>query len=146
MNQIAIMMSNFLIIVLYSFAAYGLSNMMVFGSGPFKIFEGIRNLSSRISPHLGQMFNCMMCLPANIGWACSLVDWFFIPQIALTPFNILLNGTGLWWLALLCDCAFTSGIVWFIHHIELFFENIAEGQIGTDNIDNSQESIEIHES
>lgn len=128
-------MSNGLIIFLYCIACYGWSNMQVFGSGPFRIFEQIRNVSSKISEHFGTMFACMMCFPANIGWSLSLIDWFLIPQIAFTPFNIMLASTGLWWLAMLFDCCFTSGIVWIIHHIELFFENIAEGTVENDNND-----------
>lgn len=131
-------MSNWLIIFLYCIVCYGWANIQVFGSGPFKIFEYIRNGSSRISQHFGILFSCMMCFPANLGWVLSLVDWFLIPQIAFTPFNILLAGTGLWWLALLFDCCFTSGIVWIIHHIELFFENIAEG-----NINNNEEDDDV---
>ena len=120
-------MSNALIIFLFCFVCYGWSNMQVFGSGPFHIFEHIRNITTGISEHFGTMFQCMMCFPSNLGWILSLVDWFLIPQVAFTPFNIFLAGTNLWWLALLFDCCFTSGIVWFIHHVELFFENIAEG-------------------
>ena len=120
---------------------YGWSNMQVFGSGPFRIFEHIRNITSLISEHFGQMFQCMMCFPANLALVLSLVDWFFLKQIAFTPFNILLAGTGLWWLALLFDCCFTSGVVWFMHHIELFFENLAEGNVETTN----EDIIETHD-
>ena len=56
----------------------------------------------------------------------SLIDWFLLPNIAITPFNIILAGTGYWWLALLLDCCFTSGMVWFVHHIEEWFESQAE--------------------
>lgn len=122
-------MSNALIIFLYCIVCYGFSNMMVFGSGPFRIFEHIRNITSSISEHFGQMFQCMMCFPANLGIVFSAVDWFLIKQIAFTPFNILLASTGLWWLAIILDCLFTSGMVWIIHHIELFFENLAEGNV-----------------
>ena len=104
-------MSNTLIIFLYCIAVYGLSNMVVFGSGPFRIFEYLRNWSTYISEHFGTLFSCMMCFPAKIGWIVSLVDWFLIENFALTPFNILLFGTNLWWLALIADCCFTSGIV-----------------------------------
>ena len=121
-------MSSGLIIFLYCIAAYGLSNMVIFGSGPFRIFEALRYFGNRISDHFGKLFTCMMCFPANLGWIVSLIDWFFIKEIALTPFNIVLDGTNLWWLALLCDCCFTTGIVWLIHYIESFFEVIAEGK------------------
>ena len=60
-------MSPWLIIFLYIIAVYGLSNMMVFGSGPFRIFEHIRGISSSISEHFGKLFSCMMCFPANVG-------------------------------------------------------------------------------
>ena len=81
-------MSNTLIIFLYIFAVYGLSNMVEFGSGPFRIFERLREWSSNISEHFGTLFSRMMCFPANIGWIVSLIDWFLVPSIALTPFNI----------------------------------------------------------
>ena len=76
--------------------------------------------------HFGQLFTCMMCFPANFGWVMSLIDWFLLPGIAITPFNIILAGTGYWWLALLLDCCFTTGIVWLVHHVEEWFENEAE--------------------
>lgn len=120
------MVTNGLIIFCYCLVAYGLSNMMVFGSGPFRIFEHIRSLASSIGEHFGLLFQCMMCFPANFGWIMSLIDWFLLPKFAFTPFNIILAGTGYWWLALLLDCCFTTGIVWIIHHIALYFENMAE--------------------
>ena len=126
-----------LIIFIYCIAAYGLSNMMVFSSGPFNIFEKIREWSSYISEHFSTLFNCMICLPANIGWIMSLIDWFLLPTIGVTPFNILLHGTNLWWVALICDCCFTSGIVWIIHNVESFFESISNGN---SNIQTSEDN------
>lgn len=135
-------MSSGLIIVLYIFAVYGFSNMMVFGSGPFKIFEKTRGWSNNISPHFGTLFSCMMCFPANIGWIVSLIDWFLLPTIAITPFNIMLIGTNLWWVALLGDCCLTSGAVWIIHNIESFFESIANGNSSIQEDDN--DIIDLH--
>jgi len=133
-------MSNWLIVFLYCIAVYGFSNMMVFGSGPFRIFEHIRSITSKISEHFGSMFTCMMCFPANLGWVLSLIDWFLVKNIAFTPFNLLLIGTNLWWLALILDCFFTSGVVWLIHNVESFFENIVGGTGDSDNND----TIEVH--
>lgn len=121
-------MSNGLIIFLYCIMIYGWSNMQCFSDGPFHIFQHIRNLTNLISEHFGKLFTCMICFPANLSWVLSLVDWFLIKEIAFTPFNILFAGTGLWWLALLFDCCFGSGMVWIIHNIESFFESIAEGK------------------
>ena len=83
-------MSTGLIIFIYCIAAYGFSNMVIFGSGPFKLFEKIREWSHYVSEHFSSLFNCMMCLPANVGWIASLINWFLIPQIAITPFNVVL--------------------------------------------------------
>lgn len=136
-------MSNGLIIFLFCIAAYGLSNMMVFSSGPFRIFEHIRSLANRISEHFGSLFSCMICFPANVGWITSAIDWFLIKDIALTPFNILLAGTGLWWLALIADCCFTTGAVWIIHNVESFFESIAEGTSSIQEPENN-DNIDVH--
>ena len=139
-------MSAWLIIFCFCIVAYGACNVIVFGSGPFKIFEGIRNLTSRISPHFGQMFNCMMCLPANFGWICSLVNLLWIP-VAFTPFNLILGALPLTWyyvvLICLCDGAFTSGIVWLIHNVESFFEN--KSQETTTYIQDPQDIIETED-
>ena len=132
-------MSAWLIVLCYSFVAYGASNIIVFGSGPFRIFEHLRSVTERINPHFGQMFSCMMCLPANFGWICSLVNRFLVTSVAFTPFNMVFQGldNSFWNIVLLalCDGAFTSGIVWFIHHIEEFFENLAEGRTGENDGD-----------
>lgn len=121
-------MSTGLIIFIYCITVYGLSNMVVFGVGPFRIFERIRYFTESVSENFGDLFQCMMCLPANVGLVSSIIDWFFLKQIAITPFNILLAGTGLWWLAILGDIAFASGATWIIHNVESFFETIAEGK------------------
>lgn len=138
-------MSNLLIIFLYCISAYGLSNMMVFGSGPFRIFEHIRNISTNISSHFGSMFSCMMCFPANVGIVISAIDWFLIKNFALTPFNILLLGTNLWWVALLADCCFTSGIVWIIHNVESFFESIANGTASNQSNEEENNVLQLND-
>ena len=64
----------------------------------------------------------MMCLPANFGWICSLVNWFLVP-VAFTPFNIIFTGySTLWPLAILCDGAFTTGVVYLIYIVNEYFE------------------------
>jgi hypothetical protein len=142
-------MSNALIIFIYSFCIYGFANMVVYKDGPFHIFDKIKELFYRIRPHMAEMLECMICLPSNLGWICSLIDWFFIKSVAITPFNILLAGTNLWWLALIGDICFASGIVWFIHNVESFFESIAEGTShtltddGTEEDDNN-DAINVH--
>jgi hypothetical protein len=123
----------------YILAAFGICNMIAFGSGPFRIFERIRDWSASISEHFGLLFRCMMCLPANFGWIMSLIDWFLIPAIAFTPFNILFGGvSGLWWLAMILDCCFTSGIVWLLHQLDEWFERepvVKKGDMDSDDVE-----------
>lgn len=138
-------MSTGLIIFIYCIAVYGLSNMMAFGSGPFKIFEKIREWSEYISEHFSTLFKCMMCLPANLGWICSLINWFLIPEVAITPFNIILFGTNLWWVALIGDCCFATGIVWLIHNVESFFESIATGTASNQEDEEDNDIINLKE-
>ena len=115
-------MSSGLIILCYILVAYGACNVIAFGDGPFYIFSRIREWANNISTHFGKVFSCMMCLPANFGWICSIVNWFFIP-IAFTPFNIVFgDNSELWWLAALCDGAFTTGIVYLIFILNEFLE------------------------
>jgi Na+-driven multidrug efflux pump len=40
------------------------------------------------------------------------------PSIPFTPFNLLLGSTGLWWLILILDSLFTSGVVWLLFRLE----------------------------
>ena len=111
-----------LIILCYIFVAYGACNVIAFGDGPFYIFTRIRAWANNISEHFGKLFSCMMCLPANFGWICSVVNWFLIP-VAFTPFNIIFSGyTNLWFLALLCDGAFTTGTVYLMYIVNEYFE------------------------
>lgn len=112
-----------LIIIAYIFVAFGFCNMVAFGSGPFRIFERLRDFADSISEHFGLLFKCMMCLPANFGWIVSLIDWFLIPAVAITPFNLILAGTGLWWLALILDCCFTTGVVWLLYVLDEWLES-----------------------
>lgn len=118
-------MSSGLMILCYSIMVYGMCNIIVFGSGPFRIFEWLRYWTNQIGEHFGKIFSCMMCLPTNLGIVLSLINWFLIP-IAFTPFNIIFGSmTGLWWLSAIFDGAFTSGVVWLIHYIQEYLENTA---------------------
>ena len=102
--------------------AYGACNVIAFSEGPFYIFSRIREWAYNISEHFGKVFTCMMCLPANFGWICSIVNWFFIP-INFTPFNIIFNGNeNLWFLTALCDGAFTTGVVYLMYILNEYIE------------------------
>lgn len=113
----------FFIFICYVIMAYGACNVIAFSDGPFYIFSRLREFADGISEHFGKVFKCMMCLPANFGWICSIVNWFLIP-ILFTPFNIIFHSidNNLWWLAALCDGALTSGIVYIIYLLTEYIE------------------------
>ena len=110
------------ICVCYLLAIYGISNVIVFGEGPFYILEKWRNFAYELHPNFGKLFSCMMCLPANLGLICSLVDWFLIKSISFTPFNIIFAGTNLWWIAAILDLGITSGVCWILYVLDEHLE------------------------
>lgn len=120
MNNIAI------IVFLYSILAYSISNMFVFAIGPFHIFEKIREFVSSKSEMLAELFSCMICFPANVGWVLSLLNLLILPNTPLTPFNALLYGQGLPIIIVLCDLFYTSGIVWLIHSLQEYLETASD--------------------
>lgn len=63
----------------------------------------------------------MLCMPTNIGWVFSIVNWFFLP-IAISPFNMILAGTNLWWLAAIMDGCLTGGVCHFLWNIDDFID------------------------
>lgn len=143
-------------IICYVFVAYGACNVIAFGSGPFRIFEYLRMWSNNIHPHFGLLFSCMMCLPANFGWLCSLINYLFIP-IPFTPFNIIFyQQSNLWLLILLCDGALTSGAVYLIYILNEYFEKRidyyeqntirnTENIIGYEPMDDNNENLYVED-
>ena len=112
-----------MLIFCFIIATYGLSNLLVYGYGPFDIIERFRLIVNRISRPIGKMFECMMCTSANIGWIVSLLDIFVFTTINFTPFNILINNDMLWYLIIPMDLCFTSGIVWLINTVQNYIES-----------------------
>lgn len=115
-------MSNTLVIFLYIFFAYGLSNLLVYGSGPFDILQKNRDFCNKHIPVLGKMLECMMCTSANIGWIASCINMLFLPSIKLTPYFTLIGDTSYWFVIIFLDLAFTSGVVWLIHTFQEMLE------------------------
>ena len=134
-----------LTIFCYIFVAYGACNVIAFSEGPFYIFSKIREWAYNINTHFGKMFSCMICLPANFGWICSLFNLLLI-STPFTPFNIVFNSNpDLWYLILLCDGAFTTGIVYLIYIMNEYFEkkiNYFEENNYTED-DNTEEDEDV---
>lgn len=111
-------------IICFIFAAYGLSNLLVYGSGPFNILGKIREKSYENLPTIGEMLECMMCTSTNIGWIISLIDILFIKTLNITPFNILIDNDSLWYIIIPMDAFITSGCVWLLHTAQEMLESI----------------------
>lgn len=101
----------------YILFVYGASVIVTQSIGPFNIFFRLRLWADKISENFGMLFKCMLCFPTNVGIVFSLIDWLFLP-IDITPFNIILNGTDLWWLAMIMDGGLTGGVCLALWHID----------------------------
>lgn len=106
-------------VLFWLIAAYGFTNIMVYGS----IFEGFRNTiknwgDSPFSPFqsfykfVSGILSCMMC--------CSTWVGFFLGAFVFSPFHVLfkINEWGSWFF----DGLLASGGVWAINSIIEWFE------------------------
>ena len=116
---------DFLIVLCYIIFAYGMAELFVFFDGPFDIINKFRKFCHWISPTFGKLFSCMACLSTWIGLLWSALDYWLVP-IAITPFNIILGGTGMWYLIIFMDAMFTCGIVWLLFQLEEMLERTGE--------------------
>lgn len=107
----------------YTFVTYGLTLMFTQSLGPANIFYHIRRIAESISDNVGLLFTCPLCFGTNLGWVLSVLNWFFIP-IKLTPFNIILCDTNLWWLALILDACFTGAVCKIIYNLDDYVDKI----------------------
>lgn len=116
-------MKELIIVIAYVIATYGLSEMVVFGYGPFGMFEKWRSLTSRISYGLGKLFSCMLCFPTWVGLGFSLLNMFAFPMFPITPFMVILGDTiaanaGMMVVIAFMDMLFTAGSCWMLYTIE----------------------------
>ena len=109
-------------IICYLLGAYGLSNLLVYGSGPWNVLGKIRDFATKHIKVLGEMLECMMCTSTNIGWIVSLLNIILFPTIPFTPFNILICDINMWLLIIIADACITSGTVWLLHTLQEAFE------------------------
>ena len=80
----------------YILFSYGITTMLIYFNGPFDIIEYFRKTMNAIHPKLGELFRCPFCLSTWIGGLFSIINYLWIP-IKITPFNMILAGSGLWW-------------------------------------------------
>ena len=106
------------IIFIFSILAYSVSNHLVYAHGPMHLYDGIRSIANKIHPNLGELFSCMICFPTWVGFAFSAANSLFLPNISLTPLMILLNGLVPWWIIMILDGFFASGVAWLINTVQ----------------------------
>lgn len=110
-------------LLIYIIFAYGLSNMLVYASGPLNIIDGFRNITKRLFGSLGNVFDCMMCTGANVGWVTSLLNIFVFPTVVFTPGNILFGNNLPWYIIIFIDLCITSGAVWLLNSVQEALED-----------------------
>lgn len=114
----------------YLLMAYGLSNLLVYGNGPYDIIYKFREFCNDKLPKLGEMLECMMCTSTNVGWIVSLINIILIPHIPFTPFNYVFSDISFWYLIIPFDAFITSGFVWIVHTIQETLESIRDKNNG----------------
>lgn len=114
-------------LIIFILCTYGISNMIVFASGPFRLFEIIREVGDRILPsNLSEMFHCMICFPTWVGIVLSLINMFIFNDVYFTPFYQIVHNTDNWLLICLLDGCVASGSTWLLHTLQEHFEIIEE--------------------
>lgn len=109
------------VLVCYLLFAYGISVIVTQSIGPFNVFFRLRAWSENVGDNFGMLFRCMTCFPTNVGWVFSLFNWFLLP-IPISPFNMILAGTDLWWLAAIMDGCLTGGVCHFLWNLDDFID------------------------
>lgn len=113
-----------LVVFCYVVMTYGLTNLLVYGSGPFNILVKFREFCGKIHVTFSEMLECMMCTSTNVGLILSIINLMFLPHIPFTPFNWVFDDISLFWLIIPLDACFTSGCVWILHTIQETLESI----------------------
>ena len=106
---------DWIVIFVFSIVAYAISNHFVYAHGPMHIYDHIRCLAEKIHPNLGELFQCMICFPTWVGFVLSVLNSLFLPLVSLTPGMLLMDMYAPWWVIMVFDGFFASGIVWLIH-------------------------------
>jgi hypothetical protein len=122
------MMSCWFIVFSFSIVAYAISNHFVYAHGPMHIYDHIRCLAEKIHPNLGELFQCMICFPTWVGFILSAANSLFLPYLDLTPGMALMSMYAPWWVIMIFDGFFASGIVWLIHTAQEALERSNGGE------------------
>ena len=138
-------MESLVIFIIFCFTCYSFVNMLLYFSGPFGIFEHIRNIAGRISPRMGELFSCPACASTWVSFFLSALNLLIIPSVPFTPFNLILGGSDLWWLIILLDGLCGSGTTWLLFKFEDFLVSNTKPEVTQIEEDNIEDIKLIHE-
>lgn len=138
-------MENLVIFIIFCFTCYSFVNMLLYFSGPFGVFEHIRNIAGKISPRMGELFSCPACASTWVSFFLSALNLLIISSVPFTPFNLILGGTGLWWLIILLDGLCGSGTTWLLFKFEDFLVSNTKSEVTQIEEDNIEDIKLIHE-
>ncbi len=113
-------------LVLWALAAYGMTNILVWGS----IFSEWRNWIhvwgmsdtmpfNGVGKFLSGLISCMMCTSTWVGFFMSVV--YYSPSMEIINFNPYFS----WFF----DGMLASGVVWFINSVVEYWEGNRSGQV-----------------
>lgn len=112
------MASEWIIIFVFSIVAYGISNHFVYAHGPMHLYDKIREIAGNFHENLGELFQCMICFPTWVGFILSAANSWLLPTLELTPMMLVLGSFAPWWIIMVLDGFFASGIVWLINTVQ----------------------------
>lgn len=138
-------MESLVIFIIFCFTCYSFVNMLLYFSGPFGVFEHIRNIAGKISPRMGELFTCPACASTWVSFFLSALNLLIISSVPFTPFNLILGGTGLWWLIILLDGLCGSGTTWLLFKFEDFLVSNTKPEVTQIEEDNIEDIKLIHE-
>lgn len=119
-------MSNWFILAIYLLFCYGCSEIVTSGIGPKNIFFRFREWSENVGPNFAMLFKCMLCFPTNLGIVTSLLNWFLLPDLAVTPFNMMFTEEyHVWYISLVAaimDGCIVGAVCHFLWNLEDFID------------------------
>lgn len=105
--------------MIYILLAYGLTNIIVYGS----IFETPRTWLKSKSKWMDDLLSCVMC---SSFWVGVILGWFVNNPVD----EIIKFDYELWFIPIIALFygVFTSGCVWLIHTVQEYFERSNPGK------------------
>ena len=106
-------------LLMFFLLAYGISNIMVYGS----IFEKWRTFWNNLNPEfLGELFKCMLCFPTWVGFFLSGLFQCMGYETPMTMY-----GVDNVFLSVFLDGCITSGAIWLLHTFQESLERTNQG-------------------